>query len=236
MKEQNVGSGIFSKRFNAMVIVTALLVSAVPVGFFMAVLPVGAEQTSENGNSSDGTGSYHVYGYVYDPDGTPVNSSLMIVTNMRTGDGNATWTDENGYYRFNLAEMNNSYQIGDEIKVTGLDGMNIGNITINIGYENPGTQADVILNGNGFEGRPMPIEHDFTIPEIPDIGNLTYPLNSTFKPLSAPNITLPEGLNLTEPETSIEHNSSAIPNITLESIRLPSGSMYVGKQRPLETT
>ena len=53
-------------RFSAFVIVLALLVSAVPVGFFMVVLPVGAEQTgesssgSENSNDSEttsGTGS-----------------------------------------------------------------------------------------------------------------------------------------------------------------------------------
>ena len=43
MKEQSIGLGIFSKRFSAFVIVLALLVSAVPVGFFLAVLPVGAE-------------------------------------------------------------------------------------------------------------------------------------------------------------------------------------------------
>ena len=58
MKEQKFGLGIFSKRFNAIVIVLALLVSAVPAGFFMAVLPVGAEQTgessSESGNSNNG--------------------------------------------------------------------------------------------------------------------------------------------------------------------------------------
>ena len=53
-------------RFSALVIVLALLVSAVPVGFFIAVLPVGAEQTdagsTEGGNNNNaettsGTGS-----------------------------------------------------------------------------------------------------------------------------------------------------------------------------------
>jgi len=231
------------RRLSATIVALIILVSVVPVGFFMAVLPVSAEQTGES-ESGSGDGSYYVYGHVYDPDGMPVNSSLVIVTNMRTGDGNATWTDETGYYHFNLAEMNNSYQIGDEIKVTGLDGINIGNITINIGTGNPGVRADVTLNNNGFEDRPTPINHDFAIPEIPDIGNLTYPFNSTFEPLSPPNITLPDGLNLTEPEilgfenstNPGEHNSTSTPNITLDSIRLPAGVMYEGMQRPMKIT
>jgi len=40
-------------RFSAFVIVLALLVSAVPVGFFMVVLPVGAEQTGESSSGSE---------------------------------------------------------------------------------------------------------------------------------------------------------------------------------------
>ena len=243
VRNNRIGEIGFGRRFSGIVIALLLLISAVPAGFLMSIGVVG--ENTEVGDGGGDASYYYVYGHVYDPDGMPVNSSLVIVTNMRTGDGNATWTDENGYYSFNLAEMNNSYQIGDEVKVTGLDGINIGNITINIGTGNPGTRADVTLNNNGFEDRPMPIKHDFTIPEIPDIGDVTYPADFGLESLSLPNITLPDGLNLTEPEIPGfenstnnlgEHNSTPTPNITLDSIRLPAGIMYEGMQRPMKIT
>jgi len=46
MKEKEIGSGIFSKRFSVIVIVLSLLVSAVPAGFLMSIGVVGETNNS----------------------------------------------------------------------------------------------------------------------------------------------------------------------------------------------
>ena len=46
MKEQNVGLGIFSRRFSAFVIALLLLISAIPVGFLMSIGVVGETNNS----------------------------------------------------------------------------------------------------------------------------------------------------------------------------------------------
>ena len=138
------------KKIGSIGMIVLLVLSALPAGFLMMILPVGAEQTnnnnSENNNNVGGvtttgtntiTGeaeesdinSYIIYGHVYTNGlGNSKNltpNALVIFTNMRTGDGNATYANETGYYSFDLAEMNNSYMSGDEIKITATNGIDI---------------------------------------------------------------------------------------------------------------
>ena len=83
-----------------------------------------------------GTESYIIYGHIYTNGlGNSKNltpDALVIFTNIRTGDGNATYADDTGYYSYDLADMNNSYMSGDEIKITATNGMDImvTNITV----------------------------------------------------------------------------------------------------------
>ena len=67
---------ILGRKAKASIVALVILLSVMPAGFLMAVLPVAAEQTGENG-SSGGSGSYHVYGYVYDPDGDTITYTLQ---------------------------------------------------------------------------------------------------------------------------------------------------------------
>jgi len=58
-----------------------------------------------------------IYGYVYDISGSPLNDSLVTVTNNRTGEWLTNVTDATGRYKVDLSEAPSQYNLTDGIVV-----------------------------------------------------------------------------------------------------------------------
>jgi len=86
------------------------------LGILMAVSSYSAERSSDVSIAGQQQ-PYVVYGYVYYPNGTVAQNVPVNITNARTGNWTINYTNENGYYQVDLANMDGGYADGDLIYV-----------------------------------------------------------------------------------------------------------------------
>lgn len=65
---------------------------------------------------------YYLSGTVYKQDGEPASGALVIVKNMRTGDKEATTTEQNGTYTHDLIFLENDWEYKDNIRINATYG------------------------------------------------------------------------------------------------------------------
>jgi len=88
-----------------------------------------------------------IYGYVYDENGNPLADAPVVITNAATGDNATVYTDSNGYYQYDLANLPNGYNDGDLIYVnaTNTSSGNKGSNSTYVDTSSPSQQVDVYI-------------------------------------------------------------------------------------------
>lgn len=163
-----------NKRFDLEKIGSILLVILLVFGALPIVAISGVN--AEIGTEENSVENYIVWGTLVDKYGVPVDTAIVVAVNMDTG--NSTWVyGENGTYSLDLAEINGSVSVGDEIKLIASNGICISNFTFTV-EGNSSKRIDFVLD---------PEE-----PVSPEIGNPFNPDNPFEHNSSSPEMVMPE--------------------------------------------
>ncbi|MCG2827470.1 MAG: right-handed parallel beta-helix repeat-containing protein, partial [Thermoplasmatales archaeon] len=115
------------------------LVVGIVLCMLVCMIPAQAAG-AENTETMDDV-QYTIYGTVYGIDGiTPAEDVFVMATNT-TGYGNYTYTDENGNYTIVL---NWTYNIGDQVNVTAVNGIRMGNASFTV-TSNNNVEVNIVL-------------------------------------------------------------------------------------------
>jgi len=136
-----LGGSQIKRRKNNFALISFLTII---VGILIAVSSYSAEgsgSTSIAGQQQP----YVVYGYVYYPNGTPAQNVTVNITNARTGSWIINYTNEDGYYQVNLANMNGGYADGDLIYINATVTQYWGSNTTVVNTSVAAVEVDVYL-------------------------------------------------------------------------------------------
>ncbi len=100
-----------------------------------------------------------IYGYVYDENGNPLANAPVVITNAATGDNVTVYTDSNGFYQYNLANLPNGCSDGDLIYVnaTNTSSGNKGSNSTYVDTTTPSQQVDVYIKEINFFVLAVPL-------------------------------------------------------------------------------
>jgi hypothetical protein len=107
-------------------LVACIAVAAIVSGALL-LMGTGADQpTAAAPGASSGIGAdpefpHPVTGMLYDGGANPLPYTSVTITNVRLGVSNETESEEDGRYSFDLANMDGTYEVGDEILVEAVN-------------------------------------------------------------------------------------------------------------------